>query len=173
MGALVGPKSVQRLVDDHYEALYRYAYRLSGSADWAADLTQETFCKAQAQLGQLRDAARAKSWLYSILRNAYLHRLRTDRISRQVPLDQVTELVMPTAEPGLEIEPSRLQAALNDLPENFRVPVVLFYFEEFSYREIAEQLELPIGTVMSRLARAKAFLRERLEPANGRTSDGL
>ena len=71
-------RRVQQLVDAHYEPLYRYAYRLSGSAADAEDLTQEAFCKAQLQFHQLRDPGRAKPWLFSILRNAYLHRLRPD-----------------------------------------------------------------------------------------------
>jgi RNA polymerase sigma-70 factor (ECF subfamily) len=61
-----------------------------------------------------------------------------------------------------EIDPERLQQALNDLPEAFRTPIILYYFEDFSYRDIAEQMDLPLGTVMSRLARAKAWLRTRL-----------
>ena len=154
--------TLRRLVDEHYAALYRYAYRLSGLADVAGDLTQETFCKAQAQFGQLRDPDRAKAWLFSILRNAYLHRIRADRQHREVPLDWAQSVAHDQPEPPPEIEPQRLQEALNELPEGFRTPVILFYFEEFSYRDIAEQMELPMGTVMSRLARAKAHLRVRL-----------
>ena len=63
-----GAGNVQRLVDDHYVSLYRYAFRLAGSSADAEDLTQEAFCQAQLKLGQLRDPARAKAWLYSILR---------------------------------------------------------------------------------------------------------
>src|SRR5262249_58992738 len=92
MGSPGGQRTVQRLVDDHYIALYRYAYRLTGSADQAGDLTQETFCKAQAQFSQLRDINRAKAWLFSILRNAYLHKIRSDRQHRQVSLENVGEL---------------------------------------------------------------------------------
>jgi RNA polymerase sigma-70 factor (ECF subfamily) len=62
------------------------------------------------------------------------------------------------------IDNEQLQRALDELPELFRTPVILFYFEEFSYRDIAEQMDLPIGTVMSRLARAKATLRQKLFP---------
>src|SRR5881275_1491872 len=62
------------------------------------------------------------------------------------------------------IESAKLQQALNELDEAFRTPIILFYFEEFSYRDIAEQMDLPIGTVMSRLARAKAYLRAKLAP---------
>ncbi len=174
-------RSVQQLVEEHYSALYRYAYRLTGSAVDAEDLTQETFCQAQLKLSQLRDRARAKAWLFSILRNAYLHRVRASKQERHVSLDWVGDLPerLPDALP--EVEPEQLQRTLNELPEVFRTPVILYYFEDFSYRDIAEQMDLPIGTVMSRLARAKAHLRARLLQANPevlaegprRGSDGL
>src|SRR4051812_42531711 len=154
-------RRVQQLVDSHYEALYRCAYRLSGSAADAEDLTQEAFCKAQLQLHQLRDASRAKAWLFTIVRNLFLHRVRSDSSHRQVPLDAVGDLPGPPPEMPPEVDPDQLQKALNELPEPFRTPLILFYFEEFSYRDIADHMGLPIGTVMSRLARAKAHLRGR------------
>src|SRR5215217_7404038 len=92
MGRPGSPQTVQRLVDEHYAALYRYAYRLSGSGADAEDLTQEAFCKAQLNLGQLRDPRRAKPWLFSILRNAYLHRARAERTHREVSLDAVGDV---------------------------------------------------------------------------------
>jgi RNA polymerase sigma-70 factor (ECF subfamily) len=167
MGMPGSQRTVQRLVDDYYAALYRYAYRLSGSAADADDLTQEAFCKAQLNLGQLRDASRARPWLFSILRNAYLHRVRADRQARWVPLEVAADVPEPAgeAETVPDVDPDRLQQALAELPEGFRTPVILFYFEDFSYRDIAEQMDLPIGTVMSRLARAKGHLRARLLPA--------
>jgi len=171
--------SVQSLVDEHYEALYRYAYRLSGRATDAEDLVQETYCKAQEKLSQLREPERAKAWLFSILRNGYLHRFRASQHPRMLTLEEIHDFPEP-AENLPEVEPEKLQQALNDLPEVFRTPVIMFYFEEFSYRDIAEQMEVPIGTVMSRLARAKAFLRDRLFPpapvaaeSRGRTNHGL
>ena len=174
-------RHVQQLVDAHYDSLFRYAYRLSSCAADAEDLAQEAFCKAQMQLHQLREPSRAKAWLFSILRNAYLHRVRSDQAHKQVPLDAVGDLAGPPPDPPPEVEPAELQRALNELPEAFRTPVILFYFEEFSYRDIAEQMALPIGTVMSRLSRAKAHLRHRLAPdakvaANGggrESADGL
>jgi RNA polymerase sigma-70 factor (ECF subfamily) len=66
------------------------------------------------------------------------------------------------ADPPAEIDAERLQTVLGELSEAYRTPIILFYFEEFSYRQIADQLGVPIGTVMSRLARAKAYLRSRL-----------
>jgi len=162
MGMPGNAHTVQRLVDEHYVALYRYAYRLSGAAADAEDLTQEAFCKAQQNLSQLRQSDRAKPWLFSILRNAYLHRIRAEKQQHCVSLDGIGELPdrVPDALP--DIDPERLQMALNELAEGFRTPLILYYFEDFSYRDIAEQMDLPMGTVMSRLARAKTYLRGRL-----------
>ncbi len=176
-------RTVQRLVDEHYVALYRYAYRLSGSAADAEDLTQDAFCKAQLNFTQLRDPDRAKPWLFSILRNAYLHRVRSRKQEACISLDDLGDIAEASPEPLPEIDPKQLQQVLNDLSEVFRTPIILYYFEDFSYRDIAEQMDLPLGTVMSRLARAKTFLRSRLlsreapvsvnGPRNGRATDGL
>jgi RNA polymerase sigma-70 factor, ECF subfamily len=166
-----GP-GVRDLIDAHYDSLYRYAYRLSGSAADADDLTQEAFAKALTRIGQLREPDRAKAWLFRILRNAYLHRMRDHRRHRTVPLDSVGDLPEDGAEAPPEIDPAALQEALNDLDETFRTPLILFYFEEFSYRDIAEQMDLPIGTVMSRLARAKGYLRAKLTPHPEPAADG-
>jgi RNA polymerase sigma-70 factor (ECF subfamily) len=174
-------RKVEQLVEAFYEPLYRYAFRLSGSSPEAEDLTQETFCQAQNKLGQLRDEERVKAWLFSILRNSYLRRLRSSKQEHCVSLDSVGEIPDRPSEPLPEVDPAQLQSALAELPEGFRTPIILFYFEEFSYREIAQQMSVPLGTVMSRLARAKTFLRQRLlQPApsladasQGEDRDGL
>jgi RNA polymerase sigma factor (sigma-70 family) len=160
MGWLGAKRSIEQLVEAHYEALYRFAYRLSGTAAEAEDLTQETFCQAQGKFSQLREPARAKAWLFTILRNVYLHKLRAQRREQVLPPEIDIPERLP--EPLPEVDPEQLQRALGELPEDFRTPLLLFYFEEFSYREIAEQMQVPLGTVMSRLARAKMFLRGRL-----------
>lgn len=167
MGSAAG--ELHLLIDAHYQALYRYAFRLTGSAADAEDLTQEAFGKALARLPQLRDPDRAKGWLFRIMRNAYLHRVRDQKRHRVIPLDAVGDLPEREADELPEIDPAQLQQALNDLDETFRTPIILYYFEDFSYRDIAEQMDLPIGTVMSRLARAKAYLRVKLtaSEANG------
>jgi RNA polymerase sigma-70 factor, ECF subfamily len=164
MGSAAG--GLHGLIDAHYEALYRYAYRLTGSAADAEDLTQEAFGRAFTRLGQLREPDRAKAWLFRILRNLYLHKVRDERRHRAVPLDAVGDVPAREAEAGgaVDVDPARLQLALDELDEGFRTPLILFYFEEFSYRDIAEQMDLPIGTVMSRLARGKAYLRAKLAP---------
>lgn len=155
------PLSLQQLVEEHYASLYRYAYRLSGSGADAEDLVQETFCKAQVNLDRLRDPGRVKPWLFSILRNEYRLRMRSEQ-QVVLSLSEAGELAEPLPDPLPPIDSEQLQKALNELPEVYRTPIILYYFEDFGYREIAEQMELPIGTVMSRLARAKAHLRASL-----------
>ena len=162
---------LHELIDAHYQALYRYAYRLSGSAADAEDLTQETFGKALVRLPQLREPDRAKAWLFRILRNAFLHRVRDQKRHSVIPLDAVGDLAERPVEAAPDIDAARLQQALNDLDESFRTPIILYYFEEFSYRDIAEQMDLPIGTVMSRLARGKAYLRTALAAERGDYDD--
>jgi RNA polymerase sigma-70 factor (ECF subfamily) len=169
MGMPGSLRNVERLVEEHYASLYRYAYRLTGSEADAEDLTQDTFCKAQMSLKQLREPDRAKSWLFSILRNAYLHRVRTEKNQPTLSLELVGEVPDSSTESLPDVEPEVLQKALNELPEVFRTAILLYYFDDFSYRDIAEQMDLPIGTVMSRLARAKAWLRSRLFPPDSAT----
>ena len=160
------------LVDQHYRAVFGYAYRLSGSVIESEDLTQQTFMLAQANLAQLREPLAARGWLYTIVRREFLRRRP---LSTTLALEDAPEIAFPEAEPEWldgELTSERLQAALDELPVEFRVPVVLFYFENLSYRDIAEQLDLPIGTIMSRLSRAKSQLRRKLEqyllePHNG------
>src|SRR5262245_3846432 len=166
MSSAKGVVDIRSLVDEHYQLLYRYAYRLGGSVALAEDLTQETFCTAQQKLNQLRDSSNARGWLCTILRNHYLHMRRHETVVWTTSLDAVaTEPEQPGARDPLgELDSDQLQRVLGELPEPFRTPVILYYFEEFSYRQIAEQMGVPIGTVMSRLARAKAHLRSRLNP---------
>lgn len=178
MGLSGGHGLLDRLVDAHYAALYRYAFRLSGSAADAEDLTQETFCKAQSSLGQLREASRARGWLFRILRNIYLQRIRQQPVL-PLSLDHAGEVPEPTPDPLPPVDAEQLQRALDEIPELYRTPIILYYFEDFSYRDIADQMDVPLGTVMSRLARAKAWLRSRLgatvlaADGPGRATNGL
>jgi len=159
---------VAQLVADYHQAVYRYAFRLSGSVTEAEDLTQEVFLIAHRKGGQIRSEQSVRSWLFAVLRNCFLKAKQKRRpvpaASLKLNIDSIPEEV-----PGDEaIDRERLQMALDQLPPNYRVALVMFYFEDRSYREIAEELDLPIGTVMSRLARAKAHLRTSLfEPELG------
>jgi RNA polymerase sigma-70 factor (ECF subfamily) len=152
-----------KLVEDHHASLYRYAYRLSGTAADAEDLTQQVFLVAQQKLDQVGDSDCVRGWLFAVLRNCYLRSKRRPRpiaaASLALDMDQLPERITDD-----EIDREKLQSAINELPDEFKLVVLMFYFEDRSYREIAQELALPIGTVMSRLSRAKGHLRSRLLP---------
>ncbi len=160
----VAAPDLAALVAAHHAPLYRYAYRLCGCTAEAEDLTQQAFLIAQRKLHQLREPERAGAWLYAVLRSCFLKSLRRQRPASATALNvAVEDFGGPTPEAD-EIDRELLAQALADLAEEFRVVVLMFYFEELSYHDIAEQLEIPIGTVMSRLSRAKGHLRKRLAP---------
>lgn len=152
---------IAQLVADYHAPVYRYAYRLTGSVPDAEDLTQQVFLAAQRKLGQLREEEKARGWLFAILRNHFLKECRKDQpipaTELKLDIDSVPQEVGES-----EVDQELLQAALDALPDVFRVVVVMFYYEQLSYREMAEALDVPIGTVMSRLARAKGQLRSQL-----------
>jgi RNA polymerase sigma-70 factor (ECF subfamily) len=154
-----------RLVVDHHMWVYRYAVRLCGRPQEAEDLTQQTFLIAHQKRHQLRDPAKARAWLLSIVRSCFLKGLKRVRPVAGSEADVCLEEVAAPCAPD-EIDGERLAAALAELSPEFRVVVLMFYFEELSYQAIAEQLGIPIGTVMSRLSRAKAHLRRRLSDAS-------
>jgi RNA polymerase sigma-70 factor (ECF subfamily) len=109
----------------------------------------------------LRDSRAAFVWLVTILRS-HLRELYKRRSRRTLELDadpSLSEQLIPPELPKQELDAGSLHVAIQSLPEEFRQPVVLYYFGELRYREIAEICECPIGTVMSRLARGKAMLR--------------
>jgi RNA polymerase sigma-70 factor, ECF subfamily len=151
-----------RLVADHADVLYRYAFRLTGSVADAEDLTQQTFLIAHQKLSQVRDPSGARGWLFAVLRRVYL---RSHRKTRQVPLAGTNldiEAVPDEIIDELIIDREALQTAIDELPDPYKLVLMSYYFEDLSYREIAERFELPVGTVMSRLSRAKSHLRSRL-----------
>jgi RNA polymerase sigma-70 factor, ECF subfamily len=153
---------VAQLVGEHHHAVFGYAYRLTGSTADAEDLTQQVYLTAQEKLGQLRNIECARTWLFAILRNLFWKSCQKRRPvsagSLALNLNAIPEVPAETP----EIDSAQLQQALDELPDRYRLVLAMFYYEDCSYREIAEQLDLPIGTVMSRLARAKALLRGKL-----------
>ncbi len=156
------PLDIETLVAEHGPVLYRYAYRLIGSAADAEDLTQQVFLTALTKLDQLRDPAAARAWLCSVLRRAYLRGQRRPRPQPAANLDIDVNLLAVDVPEELAFDGEELQHAIDDLPDDYKVVLVGFYFEDCSYKELAERLELPIGTVMSRLSRAKGYLRTQL-----------
>ena len=156
------PLDLETLVAEHGPVLYRYAYRLTGLAADAEDLTQQVFLTALTKLEQLRDAAAARAWLCAVLRRAYLRSQRRPRPQPAANLEIDVDLLAVDAREDLDFDGEELQHAIDRLPDDFKLVVVGFYFEDCTYKELAERLELPIGTVMSRLSRAKGYLRAQL-----------
>lgn len=156
--------NLAELVDEHHALLYRYAYRLTGSVHDAEDLTQHTLLAACQKLDQLRSGERAKGWLCTILRNAWLKAHGRPKLLPASSLDLDLHNIQAVGE-SQPIDREQLQRALDSLSPEFKIVLLMFYFEGLSYRTIADELRIPQGTVMSRLARAKAHLRLRLEPA--------
>lgn len=159
--------TIEGLIADHYQSVYRFAYRLCGSEHLAADLTQDTFIRALEKIEQIRDPARAKAWLFTILRNLYRRTMTKESRLNLASLEEEPHAIQHSESVVAEVDPESLQAALNQIDEEFRTPIILYFFDDISYRDIAEIMNIPIGTVMSRLARGKEYLKQLLEPKVG------
>lgn len=154
---------LRNLVHEWYDPLFRFACSLSGNREDALDLTQNAFLKLARKLCDLRDPAKAKSWLFRTVHSEFVDQYRRSRRFPSRTLEEAPEPAAPAPRPGEGVDAAGLLAALNELDEHYRAPVALFYLQHFSYREIAEILDVPIGTVMSRLRRGKDRLRLLLE----------
>lgn len=161
-----GKPDVARLVDLYLGTLYGYAFRLCGSDADAEDLVQETFLIAQQKLGQLRDRRAELAWLMKILQRCWWRQCRRLPVDNRIPVEEILDATSAaeSSSADFEVDVEQLMAVLNAMPAEYREPLILFYFRELRYREIADVLGCPIGTVMSRLARGKAYLRSRLVP---------
>jgi RNA polymerase sigma-70 factor (ECF subfamily) len=156
---------------DYLDGLYGFALVLSRNSAEAEDLVQETCLRALRGVDALRSGDSAKSWLFTILRNIWLNQLRRRRTAPDsVELDSdgstPNEPADTTQDPlsvyVSKVEREQVRSAIRQLPVEFREVIILREYEELSYQEIAAVLDCPPGTVMSRLARARARLRELL-----------
>ncbi len=158
------------LVDAHYQALFRFGMSLTRDVDRAADLVQETFCIWAAKGSQLRDRSKAKTWLFTTLHREFLSQRRRAAKFSDEPLDEATAeaMVAPQEDAERQMDGQRAMKLLGELEETYRTPLALFYLQQHSYKEIAGILDIPIGTVMSRLSRGKEMLRRRMtaEPSS-------
>ena len=152
----------QQLVDRQYAPLFRFGLTLAKSEAEAADLTQQTFFLWACKGHQLRDRTKAKSWLFTTLYREFLNRRRHEVRFPHIELDDASDDDMSILPNVNALDGAAVVEALRELDEPFRAVLTLFYLEQFSYQEIADVLEIPIGTVMSRLSRGKAQLRRRL-----------
>jgi len=158
------------LVDQHYAPLYRFAFSLTGNESDAGDLVQETFRVWAVKGHQLEDPSKARSWLFTTLHREFLGRRR--HVVR-FPHHELTEVgdELPDAPPDATdcADWTVVTERLAQVDQPFQAPVALFYLEDYSYNEIAGILEIPLGTVKSRIARGVAQLQRMLleRPATG------
>ena len=146
----------------HLRALYGTAYRMTRNAHDAEDLVQETFLRAYRGFDRFEPGTNIRAWLFTIL-----HRVRTDAFRRAGRSPQTVEMIgegpaVPAPQEALASGAEDIERALAALPEVFRVAVLLRDVEDLSYDEIAGVLDIPIGTVMSRIHRGRVLLRAAL-----------
>jgi RNA polymerase sigma-70 factor (ECF subfamily) len=175
---MADPATFADLAMPHMAGLYSAAMRMTHNASDAEDLVQETYLRAYRGFGGFREGTNLKAWLYKILTNTFINTYRAKkRRPEQVDLDDVPDFSLYRRMGGLEavaadrtpetevldaIPDAEVKAALESLPEQFRMAVILCDIEQFSYKEIAGILDVPIGTVMSRIHRGRKLLQQRL-----------
>ncbi|MEZ5237793.1 MAG: sigma-70 family RNA polymerase sigma factor [Microthrixaceae bacterium] len=167
-----------RDVEPYMDQLYSAALRMTRNAADAEDLLQETFLRAYRGYPNFTEGTNLRAWMYRILTNTYINTYRAkQRRPEQTELEEVEDLYLYRRLGGLEaaslgrsaedelmdlFTDTEVRDAIDSLPDNFRVPVLLADIEGFSYKEIAEMMDTPIGTVMSRLHRGRKQLQKSL-----------
>lgn len=171
--------SFEELALPLFAPLYNFAHWLTQNREEAEDLVQETYAKALKGFASFTPGTNLRAWMYRILRNTFLTS-RTGLRAAMVPLeDETGESVLPPVEDNPEslllahASQESIRAALEQLPVRFREVILLCDMEEMSYQEIAVAVGIPLGTVMSRLSRARAALRELLQASSRRASHGV
>lgn len=159
----------KELTYPHLEFLYNVALKYSGKPYDAEDLVQETMYTAYRKFSQLREEDKCRAWLFMILRS---HFLKEKRQASKRPLLDDGEGYLKNITSGnahelaetyeAKLNKEEVQRVLRRLPEKFQSPLILYYMEEMTYQEISEYLDIPVGTVMSRLARGKKHLKNKL-----------
>jgi RNA polymerase sigma-70 factor (ECF subfamily) len=168
----------EELALPHLKSLFRYGLRLTGNGGVAEELVQETYLKALESFPALRDPTRIKGWLFRIMSRLAIDRRRSE--AREVTVEVTEDLdrfslydliweedPLPYSDRLHEdflaqFRDAEVRAALSALPDTYLAPLVLLYLEGMTYRELAEVLELPMGTVMSRLHRGRKILEREL-----------
>ncbi len=158
---------IERLVTEHHPKLYRFAMSLARNEAEACDLTQQTYFKLASKGGQIQDIGKAKSWLFTTLYREFLAMRRQSQryVSLEGDDEAISSLSVPADAASFDSAAVRsadaaiVIAALDQVRELYRAPLALFYIDDLSYQDIAGILDIPIGTVMSRLSRGKEELR--------------
>ena len=149
----------EKLVNLYYRDLYRFGFSLTGSEVDAADLTQETFYIWANKGHQLKNPGNVKGWLFTTLHREFLKICRRRKRLADDPIEEsAANLSDAPTDCANRIDSQTLLDFLGEIDEDFRVPLVLYYIDDMSYKEIADVLMIPLGTVQSRIARAKIQL---------------
>jgi len=157
----------EKLVKLYYRDLYRFGLSLTGSEADACDLTQETFYVWANKRDQIKNPAKVKSWLFTTLHRQFLQTRRHRARFKHEPIDDASQDLPHVATDCVDrVDAQTLLTLLAQLDENHRAPLVLYYLEDLSYNEIAETLAVPLGTVQSRIGRAKIKLLQLLNETN-------
>ena len=168
---------IQALVREHQASIYRVAYRLCGTREDAEDLLQETLLEAYKAFGRFTPGTHFDRWIFRIMRNTFIDRLRCkprvqcESLDAPIKTESRTlaarEIVDQANQPDLRLMARMLdgpiQDALDALPPDYRIVVVLSDIQQMTYQEISRTLGCPIGTVRSRLHRGRAILKDRLK----------
>lgn len=169
LGAALQSGSFEELAMPLFDQLYNFAHWLTQNRDEAEDLVQETYAKALKGFSSFQMGTNFRAWMYRILRNTFLTSRTGLRATSTIPLESeenAIDLAVDTETPEAILlkrsDSQLLQGAIESLPVHYREILLLCEVEEMSYQEIAETLSIPIGTVMSRLSRARKTLREGL-----------
>jgi RNA polymerase sigma-70 factor (ECF subfamily) len=157
----------EKLVNLYYRDLYRFGFSLTRSEADACDLTQQTFYIWANKGHQLKDLASVKGWLFTTLHREFLQTCRRrERFSDEPISEAGQDLPYVSADVVNRMDAQTMLEALGQIDEGHRAPLVLYYMEDLSYKEIADVLEIPLGTVQSRIARGKMHLFQLLTETN-------
>jgi RNA polymerase sigma-70 factor (ECF subfamily) len=156
-----GDIGFESLVTRYYGSLYQFAFSLTRSEADACDLTQQTFYIWATKGHQLRDGSKVKTWLFTTLHREFLNMRR--KVAR-FPHFELTEMdqELPSISPEMvnALDSIQVVELLNQVSEPYQAPLALFYMEDYSYKEIADILQVPLGTVQSRISRGMAQLQQ-------------
>lgn len=163
-------KDFEREMMPHMAALYNFALRMTNDPDDAKDLIQETYLRAYRYLDKYEQGTNAKAWLFQIMRNVFINLYRKESNEPvKIDYDVVKDVYLSIKDAAVDTNDlqekffgdlfeDEVAEALHDLPEDFRTIIILYDVEEYTYEEIADFIEIPIGTVRSRLHRGRKKL---------------
>ena len=165
LGGKNSDEAVRAGLREIYPRLWRFCLMLAGSRAAAEDLVHSTCVRAMERAGQFTPGTDLSSWVFRIARNVWYNELRAARVRRGAGLVPVEDAGLQSAERGPEanIFAAEVLEEVSQLPEALRVTVLLAYVEGYKYAEVAEILDIPVGTVMSRLAAARTKLAAKLK----------